>query len=232
MASEESEKSQDISLEKEQKNSSTRQSRSERRRLTKHLDDPGIRTSLCSSTDPNSNLERLKWLEYEWTRPGHHLPHNKLERLKGLEDVLKQLMLPGGDFPGYLQRSDNSSYMRFLTFKDAFQIYSSHISNPVSEERFTLDILDQEMGLSVNVIKLESARYIVLNNAAIVLPSLILHSKATAVDSKGNTNARFLIGQNMLQQLMKRMDSEYDKKTGQMDVDYQHDTLTNEGNGC
>lgn len=73
-----------------------------------------------------------------------------------MEDFLKQLMLPGEDFTDYLQRSDDQScIIGYLTFKDAVKIYSSHISNPVTEERFTLDILDQGFGLPVNIIKQE-----------------------------------------------------------------------------
>ena len=66
--------------------------------------------------------------------------------------------------------------------------------------------------LPVNIIKSETARYVVLNNAA--MPSLILYSRGTVVDSKGNSNAtsRLLLGQNVLQQLTKIMDSENDKK--------------------
>ena len=64
----------------------------------------------------------------------------------------------------------------------------------------------------MNIIKSETARYVVLNNAA--MPSLILYSRGTVVDSKGNSNAtcRLLLGQNVLQQLTKIMDSENDKK--------------------
>ena len=71
-----------------------------------------------------------------------------------MEVFLKQLMLPGEDFTDYLP-DDQSCIIGYLTFKDAVKIYSSHISNPVTEERFTLDILDQGFGLPVNIIKQE-----------------------------------------------------------------------------
>ena len=65
-------------------------------------------------------------------------------------------------------------------------------------------------GLPVNIIKLETTRNVVLNNAA--MPSLIFNSRGTVLDSKGNTNARSLLGQNMLQQQAKIMGSENDRK--------------------
>ena len=83
-------------------------------------------------------------------------PEYKLQRVRGLKDVLNHLLMPRGNFPDYLKTDKDARFAvtGFLTFKDAFQLYSSQISfEQVDENRFTLDILDEEIGLSVSIVR-------------------------------------------------------------------------------
>ena len=104
--------------------------RSETRKYSTHPDDPEIKVSLCPCTDAFVNLERLNSFEYEWTRKERSTrPEYKLQRLLGLRDVLNHLLMPRGNFPDYLEadKETRSAVIGFLTFKDAFQLYSSQI---------------------------------------------------------------------------------------------------------
>ena len=53
--------------------------------------------------------------------------------------------------------------MGYQKFEEAFQLYSSHITRTVDQNRFVLDVLDQEMGSAVSISEILSVRYTVLN---------------------------------------------------------------------
>jgi hypothetical protein len=188
--------------------------RSETRKYSTHPDDPEIKVSLCPCNDPFVNLERLNSFEYEWTRKERSTrPEYKLQRLLGLRDVLNHLLMPRGNFPDYLEADKETRFavIGFLTFKDAFQLYSSQILfEQVDESRFTLDILDEQIGLSVNIVKIVNVRYIVLKNI-VDLPGLLIHSKQLQEQSKDNQQERFHLGKNTLKQITRTMDTEYDR---------------------
>ena len=141
---------------------------------------------------------------------------NKFQRLRGLIDLLQHLLLPRGDFPDYLEKSqsessDTGSIVGYHKSEEAFQPYSSHITETVDHDRFVLDIVDQEMGLVVSIIEIHSVKYIVLNNAPIDLPSLLIQSKEIQHYNERNKPKRLIIGKQLMRQITGTMDTEYDK---------------------
>ena len=200
----------------EKEESRSARSRAQTRKLSRHESDTNIRISLCPCTDPHTNMDRLRSLEYKWTRrERNRAPVNKLQRLRGLIDLLQHL--PRGDFPDYLEKSqsessDTGSTVWYQKFEEAFQLYSSHITEMVDQNRFVLDILDQEIGLAVNIIEIHRVKYIVLNNAPIDLPTLFIWSKEIQQYNERNKPKRLIIGkQLMMRQITGTMDTEYDK---------------------
>ena len=101
--------------------------------------------------------------------------------------------------------------MGYQKFEEAFQLYSSHITETVDQNRFILDVLDQEMGLAVSIIEIHSAKYIVLNDAPIDLPSLLIQSKEIHQHNERNEPKRLIIGKQLMMQITGTMDTEYDK---------------------
>ena len=87
----------------------------------------------------------------------------------------------------------------------------SSITEMVDQNRFVLDVLDQEMGLAVNIIEIHSVKYIVLNNAPIVLPTLLIQSKEIRQYNERNEPKRLIIGKQLMRQITGTMDTEYDK---------------------
>ena len=204
-------------VKEEKEESRPARSRAQTRKLSRHESDTNIRISLCPCTDPYTNMDRLRSLEYEWTRrERNRAPVNKLQRLRGLIDLLQHLLLPRGDFPDYLEKSqsessDTGSIVGYQKFEEAFQLYSSHIAEMVDQNRFVLDVLDQEMGLAVNIIEIHSVKYIVLNNAPIDLPTLLIQSKEIQQYNERNEPKRLIIGKQLMRQMTGTMDTEYDK---------------------
>ena len=101
--------------------------------------------------------------------------------------------------------------MGYQKFEEAFQLYSSHITGMVDQNRFVLDVLDQEMGLAVSIIEIRSVKYIVLNSARTDLLSLLIQSKETQQYNERNDPKRLIIGKQLMRQITGTMDNEYDK---------------------
>ena len=81
----------------------------------------------------------------------------------------------------------------------------------VDQSRFVLDVLDQEMGLAVNIIEIHSVKYIVLNNAPIDLPTVLIQSKEIQQYNERNEPKRLIIGKQLMRQITGTMETEYDK---------------------
>ena len=95
------------------------------------------------------------------------------------------------------------------TFSDAFQLYSLQISvEQVDENRFTLDILNEQIGLSVSIVKILNVRYIALKYM-VDLAGILIHSKQLQ-ENKDNQQERLHVGKTTLKQITQTMDTEYD----------------------